>query len=119
MTAVQEDVLSFLPGLTRPYNPESTSIRDLLVCACASTGKTLTSLAFLVPIIEARLKAVENARRKRILDDELLSKPHLAGHAAKFWARANIGAIIASLTPQFATQIAIETLTLSSRFSIW
>ncbi|PBK93347.1 hypothetical protein ARMGADRAFT_1101341 [Armillaria gallica] len=44
MTVVQEKVLSFLPGLTRPYNPKSTSTYDLLT-ACIGMGKTLPHLA--------------------------------------------------------------------------
>ncbi len=106
IAAVQEEVLSFLQGLTRPYDLESASSRDL-VCACTGTGKALAS-----PIIEARLKAIENVCRKRILNDGLLSKLHLAGQAAKIWARANAGAVFISPTRQLATQIANETLTL-------
>ncbi len=41
MAAMQEEILSFIPGHTRPYNPESISTRDLLVCACTGTGKAL------------------------------------------------------------------------------
>ncbi|KAK0215598.1 P-loop containing nucleoside triphosphate hydrolase protein [Armillaria fumosa] len=110
MTAVQEEVLSLLPDLAKPYDPESTSTRDLLVRARTGTGKTL---AFLVPIIEARVRAVENAGQKRVLDDGLLSKPHLAAQAAKNWARANVGAVIISPTRELATQIANEALRLS------
>ncbi|KAK0482454.1 P-loop containing nucleoside triphosphate hydrolase protein [Armillaria novae-zelandiae] len=103
MTAVQEEVLSLLPDLAKPYDPKSTSTRDLLVRARTGTGKTL---AFLVPIVEARVRA-------RVLDDGLLSKPHLAGQAAKNWARANVGAVIISPTRELATQIANEALRLS------
>lgn len=110
MTPIQEEVLSLLPDLAKPYNPESTSSRDLLIRARTGTGKTL---AFLVPVIEARVRAVENAGQKRVLDDGLLSKPHLAGQASKNWARANVGAVIISPTRELATQIANEALRLS------
>ncbi|KAK0204233.1 P-loop containing nucleoside triphosphate hydrolase protein [Desarmillaria ectypa] len=110
MTPVQEEVLSLLPDLAKPYDPDSTSTRDLLVRARTGTGKTL---AFLVPIIEARVRAVENAGKKRVLEDGLLSKPHLAGQASKNWARTNVGAVIISPTRELATQIANEALRLS------
>ncbi|PBK60343.1 hypothetical protein ARMSODRAFT_1026626 [Armillaria solidipes] len=59
--AVQKEVLSFLLGLAKPYDPESISTRALLVRARTSTGKTL---AYLVPIIEARVRAAENSGQK-------------------------------------------------------
>ncbi|KAK0231640.1 hypothetical protein EDD85DRAFT_956394 [Armillaria nabsnona] len=65
LTAMQEEVLSLLPDLAKPYDPESTSTHDLLVHAGTGTGKTL---AFLVPIIEGGVRALENASEKRILD---------------------------------------------------
>ncbi|KAK0238649.1 hypothetical protein EDD85DRAFT_516000 [Armillaria nabsnona] len=53
----------------KPYGPESPSTYDLLVRARTGAGKTLT---FLILIIEARVRAVENARQKRVLEDVLL-----------------------------------------------
>ncbi len=52
----------------KPYSPESPSTYDLLICAHTGTGKAST---FPVPIIEARVRAVENARQKRVLEDVL------------------------------------------------
>ncbi|SJL04221.1 uncharacterized protein ARMOST_07582 [Armillaria ostoyae] len=62
MTAIQEEVLSLLPDPAKPYDPKSTFTRDLLVHACTGTS---TTLAFLAPIIEARIRAVENAGQKK------------------------------------------------------
>ncbi|PBK86649.1 hypothetical protein ARMGADRAFT_1086482 [Armillaria gallica] len=56
----------------KPYGPETPSTYDFLVRARTGTGKTLT---FLVPIIEARVRAVENARQKRVLEDIDRSTP--------------------------------------------
>ncbi|KAK0433662.1 P-loop containing nucleoside triphosphate hydrolase protein [Armillaria borealis] len=78
MTVMQEEVLND----AKPYDPEFTSTRDLLIRECTGTGKTL---AFL-PIIEARVRLV--------FDDVLLSKLHRVSQVVKNWARAYVGAAL-------------------------
>lgn len=114
MTAVQSSVLSQLPELIRPYNPneqeEDLPPRDLMVKARTGTGKTL---AFLIPAIEARLKAIADAGKEAVRDAGLVTDKHLEGRARRVFTRTNIGTLIISPTRELATQIANEALRLS------
>ncbi|KAE9391222.1 DEAD-domain-containing protein [Gymnopus androsaceus JB14] len=109
MTSVQEEVLSLLPAISQPHNPESPNVRDLLVRAKTGTGKTLT---FLVPAIEARAKAIENAGKKALIDAGLNNNSALEMRARDKFARETVGALIISPTRELATQIANEAVRL-------
>ncbi|KAF7291997.1 hypothetical protein MIND_01225400 [Mycena indigotica] len=95
MSPVQSEVLPLLPQIAEPYQErqdgEPAPLRDLMVRAKTGTGKTL---GFLVPAIEARVKALEVLGGVR-------------------YARSNVGALIISPTRELATQIAAEALKLT------
>jgi ATP-dependent RNA helicase MSS116, mitochondrial len=109
MTPVQEEVLSLLPALAEPYDPESKTTRDLLVRAKTGTGKTI---AFLVPAIEARLKAMHEAGKQAVVDAGLESDSQLERRARQKFQKENVGALILSPTRELATQIANEAIKL-------
>lgn len=114
MSPVQAAVLPLLPKLSDPHEPsidaDASPPRDLLVKAKTGTGKTL---AFLVPAIEARLKAIERAG----LDTQTsgVSDPHARHRAELSFARQQVGTLIISPTRELATQIANEAI----RASFW
>lgn len=116
MTSVQEEVLPLLPELAEPLESHQvgshtgTLARDLLVRAKTGTGKTL---AFLVPAIEARIKAVDAAGKKAVKDAGQESDPTLEAKARTRFARDTVGTLIISPTRELATQIANEALRLS------
>lgn len=114
MTAVQASVLPRLPELIRPYDPEEQELdlppRDMLVKARTGTGKTL---AFLVPAIEARLRALKTAGQNAVKEAGLVTDKHLEGRARRVFAKTNVGTLIISPTRELATQIANEALRLS------
>jgi ATP-dependent RNA helicase MSS116, mitochondrial len=112
MSPVQAAVLPLLPSLAEPYNPASPAPRDLLVKAKTGTGKTL---GFLVPAIEARLKALDAAGKKAVQDAGLVSDRHLEDRARRTMARNEAGCLIITPTRELATQIANEALRLSSK----
>jgi len=115
MTPVQAAVLPLLPSLTAPYNPgapetdASSPGRDLLVKAKTGTGKTL---AFLVPAIEARLKAIVQAGDRAIEESDVKDK-HTRLRAEQLFARRTVGAVIISPTRELAAQIAAEAMRLT------
>lgn len=116
MSPVQAAVFPLLPQLAEPYDPEATfedgakPPRDLLVKAKTGTGKTL---AFLVPAIEARLKAIEQAGKDAVKKAGLVSDKHLEGRAQRAFTRGHVGALIISPTRELATQIANEAIKLT------
>ncbi|PCH44860.1 DEAD-domain-containing protein [Wolfiporia cocos MD-104 SS10] len=117
MTSVQAAVLPLLPAIAEPYDPEAAAEsgtapppRDLLVRAKTGTGKTL---AFLVPAVEARLKAVEASGKQAVKDAGLVSDKHLEGRARRIFARAEAGCLIISPTRELAQQIANEAIKLT------
>lgn len=115
MTAVQEEVLGLLPEIAEPYDKEKqaqpgASSRDLLVRAKTGTGKTL---AFLVPAIEARVKAIQAAGEQAVRDAGLVSDRELQKKSERRYARETVGTLILSPTRELATQIANEALRLS------
>lgn len=113
MSPVQAAVLPLLPQLTVPYDPENppTLPRDLLVKAKTGTGKTL---AFLVPAIDARIKAIEFSGKRAVREAGLETDKHLAGQARRKFSREHAGALIISPTRELATQIANDAIKLST-----
>ena len=115
MTAVQAAVLPLLPELAEPRVAAPTdgsppAPRDLLVKAKTGTGKTL---GFLVPAVEARLKAIEAAAKQAVADAGLESDKHLEGRIRRVFTRSEVGTLIISPTRELATQIANEAIKLT------
>jgi ATP-dependent RNA helicase MSS116 len=115
MSAVQAEVLPLLPHIAEPYSADPPADgaprppRDLLVRAKTGTGKTL---AFLVPAIESRIKAIEAYGKQAIKDAGLITDKNLEGRARKVFTREHVGTLIISPTRELATQIANEALRL-------
>ncbi|KIL57685.1 hypothetical protein M378DRAFT_36628, partial [Amanita muscaria Koide BX008] len=121
MSPVQSKVLPLLPGLAMPYQPKQPSDagktaapRDLLVKAKTGTGKTL---AFLVPAIESRLRAISQHVEKSLSDAGLTSDKVLESKAKRSFATDRVGTLIISPTRELATQIANEALKLLTHHS--
>ncbi|EGO03443.1 hypothetical protein SERLA73DRAFT_165133 [Serpula lacrymans var. lacrymans S7.3] len=115
MTPVQAEVLTLLPKLAEPYDPENCEVssrepRDLLVKAKTGTGKTF---AFLVPAVEARMKAIDAYGKKAVRDAGLVSDKHIEARAQRQFSREHVGAVIISPTRELATQIANSALKLT------
>lgn len=111
MSPVQTAVLPLLPALAEPYDPGNpAAVRDLLVKARTGTGKTL---AFLVPAIEARVKALEIRGKQAVKDAGLQSDKQLEARARRTFGRTEVGTLVISPTRELATQIANEALRLS------
>ncbi|KAF9059330.1 P-loop containing nucleoside triphosphate hydrolase protein [Rhodocollybia butyracea] len=110
MTSVQNEVLSLLPELSEPYNPQSPTVRDLLVRAKTGTGKTI---AFLIPAIEARMKSLDRIGKEAVADSGLASDGELEKKARRKYGRETVGALILSPTRELATQIANEAIRLT------
>ncbi|KAK7035209.1 hypothetical protein VNI00_011976 [Paramarasmius palmivorus] len=113
MSPVQAEVLPLVSELSEPFDPTAKEVpsRDLLVRAKTGTGKTL---AFLVPAIEARLKAINAAGKKALRDSGLETDKRLEERAQRVFSRETVGTLILSPTRELATQIANEALQLSS-----
>lgn len=121
MSEVQQRVLSLLPALADPQlgdMPDGEGGRDLLVKAKTGTGKTV---AFLVPAIERRLRAIYHAERGRFTApwQSMLEKqrPDLKFEELDKHGRIRIrrqfclntaGVLVLSPTRELATQIATE-----------
>lgn len=116
MTPVQAAVLPLLPALAEPYSPDPPAegsprpARDLLVKARTGTGKTL---AFLVPAIESRLKAIDLAGKIAVRDAGLTSDKALEARVKRVFCRTEVGTLVISPTRELATQIANEALRLT------
>ncbi|CAE7182012.1 unnamed protein product [Rhizoctonia solani] len=116
LTPVQTAVLSLLPQLTRhhtelqPGPDGKLPPRDLMVRAKTGTGKTL---AFLVPAIEARVAAIERAKKEALEKAGLTSDRMYEARAARAFTRTDAGILIISPTRELATQIANEALKLT------
>ncbi|KAH8116009.1 DEAD-domain-containing protein [Phellopilus nigrolimitatus] len=117
MTPVQEAVLSMLPQLAESHENISeesgaqAAPRDLMVRARTGTGKTL---AFLVPAIESRLKAIEEAGKQALIDAGLTSDKDLERRAKRLFAQTQVGTLILSPTRELAAQIASEAIRLTT-----
>ncbi|KAL5514277.1 hypothetical protein ACEPAG_2365 [Sanghuangporus baumii] len=118
MTTVQEAVLSMLPELIDPLKKrddgsfeEPSGPRDLMVRAKTGTGKTL---AFLVPAIESRVKAIEEAASKAKALAGKAADRRLVLDATRNFVKSHVGALILSPTRELAKQIAVEAERLST-----
>ncbi|ELU39993.1 RNA helicase [Rhizoctonia solani AG-1 IA] len=116
MTPVQAAVLKLLPQLA-PHHTELQAgpdgrlpPRDLMVRAKTGTGKTL---AFLIPAIEARLAAIERAKKQALEKAGLTRDSMYENRAVRAFTRTDAGALIISPTRELATQIANEALKLT------
>ncbi|KDN45772.1 DEAD-domain-containing protein [Tilletiaria anomala UBC 951] len=132
MSEVQQRVLNLLPEIAE--SPDAIGLaqddkkgRDLLVKARTGTGKTL---AFLIPAIEARLKAIERVSKGDFPDSwrELLrrNRPELnldslepaeLRKISRQFGENTVGTLILSPTRELATQIATEARKLLSHRS--
>ena len=113
MSPVQAAVFPLLPKLADLYDPNAPdeNPRDLLVKARTGTGKTL---AFLLPAVETRLKAIEAHGKQVVQDVGSTSDRSLETRAQRAFARQNLGTLIISPTRELATQIAVEAQRLTS-----
>jgi ATP-dependent RNA helicase MSS116 len=111
MSSVQAAVLPLLPELARPYNKDELHgpPRDLLVKAKTGTGKTL---AFLVPAIEARAKAVDKAGVDALEKNGGRPDARVVENAKRMFAQKTVGTVVISPTRELATQIAHEAIKL-------
>ena len=109
MSPVQAAVLPLLPELARPHDGDGPP-RDLLVKAKTGTGKTL---AFLVPAIEARMKAIEKAGVDALEQNGGRRDARVVENAKRAYARKTVGTVIISPTRELATQIAQEAIKLT------
>lgn len=112
MSSVQAAVLPLLPELARPYDGDQSHgpSRDLLVKAKTGTGKTL---AFLVPAIEARIKAIEKAGVDALEKNGGRPDARVVENAKRVYARNTVGTVVISPTRELATQIAHEAVKLT------
>jgi ATP-dependent RNA helicase MSS116 len=112
MSPVQAAVLPLLPELARPYNRDESPgpPRDLLVKAKTGTGKTL---AFLVPAIEARIKAIDKAGVDALENNGGRPDARVVERAKRAYAQETVGTVIISPTRELATQIAQEAIQLT------
>jgi ATP-dependent RNA helicase MSS116 len=112
MSPVQAAVLPLLPELARPYSGDESHgpSRDLLVKAKTGTGKTL---AFLVPAIEARIKAIDKAGVDALEKNGGVPDARVVEDAKRTYARKTVGTVVISPTRELATQISQEAVKLT------
>ena len=112
MSPVQAAVLPLLPELARPYDEDEPHgpPRDILVKAKTGTGKTL---AFLVPAIEARIKAIEKAEIDALEENGGRPDARVVENAKRAYARQTVGTVVISPTRELATQITHEAAKLT------
>ena len=114
MSPVQARIFPLLPDLVLPYNPatprSTDDPKDLLVKAKTGTGKTM---GFLIPAIEARLKAIEAHLESSVDDAGITLTPQLKLKAIYNYAVERAGTLIVSPTRELATQIAVEATNLT------
>ncbi|KAG8925723.1 hypothetical protein FRC02_009461 [Tulasnella sp. 418] len=119
MTSVQAAVLELLPDLAVPPTSNSSTPRDLLVKAKTGTGKTL---AFLVPAIEARLNAIEEAGKRALaesgLGDSSSAARKILSDAKRNFQRKHAGVVVISPTRELAIQIAAEASKLTEHLGL-
>jgi ATP-dependent RNA helicase MSS116, mitochondrial len=112
MSSVQAAVLPLLPELARPHDGDEPHgpPRDLLVKAKTGTGKTL---AFLVPAIEARIKAIDKAGIDALEKNGGRPDARVVENAKRAYARQTVGTVVISPTRELATQITHEAIKLT------
>lgn len=109
-TPVQAAVLKLLPGLAEPYSDESKERKDLVAISDKGTGK---SLAFLIPAIEARHKAITMHAKLELVKQGLINNSSLEQQISRIYTRTRVGALILATTREEATTIANEAILLS------
>ena len=116
MSPVQARIFPLLPDLALPYDPATPPTkdkpRDLLVKAKTGTGKTM---GFLVPAIEARLKAINAHLETSLKDSNITVTPQFKAKAINRYATDRVGTLIVSPTRELATQIAVEAANLTAK----
>lgn len=114
MSPVQARIFPLLPDLVLPYNaatPRSKDDpKDLLVKAKTGTGKTM---GFLIPAIEARLKAIDAHLESSVDDAGIELNPRSKLRAISNYGIERVGTLIVSPTRELATQIAVEAANLT------
>jgi ATP-dependent RNA helicase MSS116 len=114
MSPVQARIFPLLPGLVLPYNPDTPrskeNPKDLLVKAKTGTGKTM---GFLIPAIEARLKAIDAHIESSVNDSGIKLNEASIAKAINNYAVQRAGTLIVSPTRELATQIAVEAMNLT------
>lgn len=114
MSPVQARIFPLLPDLAFPYNQDTPlskdNPKDLLVKAKTGTGKTM---GFLIPAIEARLKAIDAHLESSALNAGIQLNPRLKAKAISSYATERVGTLIVSPTRELATQIAVEAANLT------
>ena len=116
MSPVQAQIFPLLPDLALPYDPATPRTkdkpRDLLVKAKTGTGKTM---GFLIPAIEARLKAIHAHVESSLKDSGITVTPQFKAKAINRYATERVGTLIISPTRELATQIAVEAANLTAK----
>ncbi|KAF8804523.1 DEAD-domain-containing protein [Phlegmacium glaucopus] len=116
MSPVQARIFPLLPDLALPYDPSTLRTkdkpRDLLVKAKTGTGKTM---GFLIPAIEARLKAIDAHVESSLTDSGITVTPQFKAKAINRYATERVGTLIVSPTRELATQIAVEATNLTAK----
>ena len=109
-TPVQTAVLKLLPGLAEPYSDESRERKDMVVLSQKGTGK---SLAFLVPVIEARQRAILMHGKLELAKRGLANNSGLERRINSVYTRTRVGSLILTTTKEEAMTIANEATLLS------
>ena len=116
MSPVQARIFPLLPDLVLPYDPaalrSTDNPKDLLVKAKTGTGKTM---GFLIPAIEARLKAIDAHVQSTVENGAIDATPKLRAKATQKYAIERVGTLIVSPTRELATQIAVEATNLTTK----
>ena len=114
MSPVQAQIFPLLPDLVLPYDPTAPrspdNPKDLLVKAKTGTGKTM---GFLIPAIEARLKAIDAHLESSLGNAGITVTPQMKAKAIHNYAVERVGTLIISPTRELATQIAVEAANLT------
>jgi len=112
MTPVQSQVLELLPNLANPHTPgiPNEGRKDLLIRSSIGTGKTA---AFLIPVIEARQRAIRAAATKAVAKAGLISSRGQENSLMRVYSRTRVGAFILCPTREAATQVANDAIRLS------
>lgn len=112
MTPVQSQVLELLPHLANPHTPgvPNEGRKDILIRSSTGTGKTA---AFLIPVIEARQRAIRTAATKAVAKAGLISSKEQENSSMRVYSRTCVGALILCPTREAATQVANDAIRLS------
>ena len=112
MTPVQSRVLELLPGLANPHTPgvPNKERKDVLIRSPTGTGKTP---AFLIPVIEARHRAIRTAGTKAVAKAGLVSSKVQESSSMRIYSRTCVGTLILCPTREAATQVANDAIRLS------